>query len=103
MIIPHSLLLNRGLIRVFLPWPPHKADGTRIEPEFTIEVMRDPTGCNRDPQYGLASSNPTILRASPAAHGGQPEIRDCGCVRRLAIHRQRPACRAIRRPVRSSA
>lgn len=37
----HSLLLNRGLIRVFLPWPPHKADGTHVEPEFTIEVVRD--------------------------------------------------------------
>lgn len=56
----HSLLLNRGLIRVFLPWPPRKADGTRVEPEFTIEVVRDPTGCNTDPRYGLASSNPTV-------------------------------------------
>jgi hypothetical protein len=56
----HSLLLNRGLIRVFLPWPPRKADGVRVEPEFTIEVVRDPTGCNTDRQYGLTSSNPTI-------------------------------------------
>ncbi len=56
----HSLLINRGLIRVFLPWPPQKADGTRIEPEFTIEVVRDPTGCNTDAQYGLASSTPTV-------------------------------------------
>ena len=56
----HSLLLERGLIRVFLPWPPQKADGTRIDPEFTIEVVRDPTRCNTDPQYGLTSSNPTI-------------------------------------------
>ncbi|MET0164905.1 MAG: hypothetical protein ABW318_07885, partial [Vicinamibacterales bacterium] len=56
----HSLLLERGLIRVFLPWPPQKADGTRIDPEFTIEVVRDPTRCNTDPQYGLTSSTPTI-------------------------------------------
>ena len=56
----HSLLLERGLIRVFLPWPPQKADGTRIDPEFTIEVVRDPTHCNTDPQYGLTSSNPTV-------------------------------------------
>ena len=56
----HSLLLNRGLIRVFLPWPPLNADGTRVAPEFTIEVVRDPTGCNTDAQYGIASNNPTI-------------------------------------------
>jgi hypothetical protein len=56
----HSLLLNRGLIRVFLPWPPLKTDGTRIDPEFTIEVVRDPTGCNTNPQYGLTSRAPTI-------------------------------------------
>src|SRR5262245_56523127 len=49
----HSLLLERGLFRIFLPWPPRAADGTVIEPEFTIEVVRDPTGCNTDPAYGL--------------------------------------------------
>ena len=37
----HSLLLERGLIRVALPWPPRNSDGTRTEPEFTIEVVRD--------------------------------------------------------------
>jgi hypothetical protein len=42
----HSLLLNRGLFRVFLPWPPKAQDGSTIDPEFTIEVVRDPTGCN---------------------------------------------------------
>ena len=44
----HSLLLERGLFRVALPWPPANA-----EPEFAIEVVRDPTGCNTDPVYGL--------------------------------------------------
>ena len=29
-------------------------------PEFTIEVVRDPTGCNTDPKYGLNSSDPHI-------------------------------------------
>ena len=24
-----------------------------LEPEFSIEVVRDPTGCNTDPVYGL--------------------------------------------------
>ncbi len=56
----HSLLLDRGLFRVFLPWPPRDADGKAITPEFDIEVVRDPTGCNTDPIYGLHSKNPTI-------------------------------------------
>jgi len=56
----HSLLLERGLFRIFLPWPPKAADGTPIDPEFTIEVVRDPGGCNTDPEYGLDSPNPMI-------------------------------------------
>src|SRR5688572_21317561 len=56
----HSLLLERGLIRVSLPWPPSGPDGTRLDPEFTIEVVRDPSGCNTDGTYGLASANPSI-------------------------------------------
>jgi hypothetical protein len=56
----HSLLLERGLIRVSLPWPPRRPDGTPIDPEFTIEVVRDPSGCNTDGTYGLASANPSI-------------------------------------------
>ncbi len=56
----YSLLLERGLFRIFLPWPPKAADGTPIDPEFDIEVVRDPTGCNLHPQYGLASANPMI-------------------------------------------
>jgi len=56
----HSLLLERGLIRVSLPWPPRSPDGARIDPEFTIEVVRDPSGCNANREYGLASGNPSI-------------------------------------------
>jgi hypothetical protein len=56
----HSLLLERGLIRVFLPWPPQDVDGKPLEPEFTLEVVADPTGCNTHPKYGLASSTPTV-------------------------------------------
>jgi hypothetical protein len=56
----HSLLLERGLFRVALPWPPRRADGTTIDPEFTIEVVRDPTGCNLDAVHGLQSANPSI-------------------------------------------
>jgi len=56
----HSLLLERGLIRVALPWPPRNADGSRIDPEFAIEVVRDPSGCNIHGSYGLESANATI-------------------------------------------
>jgi hypothetical protein len=67
----HSLLLDRGLIRVSLPWPPRAADGSAITPEFTIEVVRDPTGCNTGAVYGLESRTPAISvyrRPRPAAN-----------------------------------
>ncbi len=56
----HSQLLERGLFRIALPWPPQRPDGTRIDPEFTIDVVRDPGGCNTDPRHGLNSAAPTI-------------------------------------------
>jgi hypothetical protein len=56
----HSLLLDRGLFRVSQVWPPRGPDGRTIRPEFKIEVVRDPTGCNTDPVYGLNSANPMI-------------------------------------------
>ncbi len=39
----HSILLNKGLFRIFLPLPANA--------EFTVEVVSDPTGCNFDPKY----------------------------------------------------
>ncbi len=51
----HSLLLDRGLFRIYQPWP-----AAGITPEFTIEVVRDPTGCNTGPDYGLHAKSPTI-------------------------------------------
>ena len=56
----HSLLLERGLFRIFLPWPPKADDGTTIQPEFTLEVVRDPTGCNTHREYGLTSARPMV-------------------------------------------
>jgi hypothetical protein len=67
----HSLLLERGLFRIALPWPPLTADGTPIEPEFSLEVVRDPTGCNLDATWGLLSEQPRISvyrRPRPAAN-----------------------------------
>jgi hypothetical protein len=54
------LMLKRGLVRVARPWPPRAADGKAIDPEFTLEVVRDPTRCNLDPQYGLKSAQPMV-------------------------------------------
>jgi hypothetical protein len=56
----YSLLLGRGLIRVFLPWPPRAPGGGAVEPEFTLEVVRDPTGCNTSAEHGLQSAMPTV-------------------------------------------
>jgi hypothetical protein len=51
----HSLLLNRGLIRVALPWPPSNAGA-----QFSIEIVSDPTGCNTSATYGLKSGHPSV-------------------------------------------
>jgi predicted MFS family arabinose efflux permease len=51
----HSLLLNRGLIRLAIPWPPPRA-----KPEFSIEVVSDPTSCNTNATYGLHSATPAV-------------------------------------------
>ncbi|MEP7354850.1 MAG: hypothetical protein ABI824_16595 [Acidobacteriota bacterium] len=67
----HSLLIHRGLFRIPLAWPPKNSDGSAKPVEFTIEVMRDPTGCNTSKQHGLKSANPTISvyrRPRPAAN-----------------------------------
>ena len=56
----HSLLLDRGLFRIARPWPPRGTDGKPIAPDFDIAVVRDPTGCNLSPRWGLASTTPMI-------------------------------------------
>lgn len=56
----HSLLLNRGLFRIGLPWPPRDERGQPITPEFTIEVVRDPTKCNSGPEYGINGTRKEI-------------------------------------------
>jgi hypothetical protein len=67
----HSLLIDHGLFRIPRPWPPLASDGRAIEPEFTLEVVRDPTGCNLDSQYGIRSARPMVSvfrRPRPAAN-----------------------------------
>lgn len=47
----HSLLLTKGLFRIFLPVPTQTQDNPPQPVEFTISVLSDPTGCNTDPTY----------------------------------------------------
>ena len=56
----HSLLLDHGLIRIARAWPPRDLAGKPIVPDFSIEVVRDPTGCNRDPKWGLNAADPHV-------------------------------------------
>jgi hypothetical protein len=54
----HSLLLEHGLIRIQRPWPARDVAGKPIKADFTIEVVRDPWGCNsgtRGPAQGTIS------------------------------------------------
>ena len=49
----HSLLLERGLIRVGLAWPRRAA-------QFSIAVVSDPTGCNGAGFLGPAAAHPAL-------------------------------------------
>jgi mono/diheme cytochrome c family protein len=51
----HSLLLEKGLFRIALPWPPPD-----VKPDFQIEVVRDPTGCNTGAVYGIAGEQHSV-------------------------------------------
>src|SRR5690606_14715948 len=67
----HSLLLQRGLFRIALPWPPKDAAGRTVTPEFKLEVVRDPTGCNTHPVHGIEGERHEISvyrRPRPAAN-----------------------------------
>lgn len=55
----HSLLLDHGLIRIERPWPPRDLSGNPVQPDFRIEVVRDPWGCNSG-EYGPDAKQPTI-------------------------------------------
>ncbi len=49
----YNLLLNRGLIRIFIPLP------TPPTLQFSIVGVHDPYGCITDPAYGLTSYGPS--------------------------------------------
>lgn len=50
----HSLLLNKGLFRIFLPMPDNA--------EFKIEVVSDPTTCNTDSEYNQVTDSNGISK-----------------------------------------
>ncbi|MEJ5975319.1 hypothetical protein WG901_01625 [Novosphingobium sp. PS1R-30] len=58
----HSLLLDRGLIRVQRPWPAKVWNGRKVVPDFKLETVRDPNGCNSGPSYGPAAGNVSVYR-----------------------------------------
>lgn len=58
----HSLLLDRGLIRVQRPWPVREWQGKPVTPDFSIDVVRDPNGCNSGPKYGPKAGNVSVYR-----------------------------------------
>jgi cytochrome c peroxidase len=58
--VSHSLLLEHGLIRIQRPWPPKTVAGEPMKPDFEMEVVRDPTGCNTGKTYGLSAAQPNV-------------------------------------------
>lgn len=58
----HSLLLDRGLIRIERQWPVTKWNELDVTPDFTIEVVRDPNGCNSGPHYGPDAGKISVYR-----------------------------------------
>lgn len=56
----HSLLLEHGLFRIELPWPPKPRDGREVTPDFSLDVVRDPWGCNANGKYGIEGENRSI-------------------------------------------
>lgn len=58
----HSLLLDRGLIRIERPWPVSSWNGNDVTTDFSIEVVRDPNGCNSGPEYGPEAGKISVYR-----------------------------------------
>lgn len=54
----HSAILNKGLIRIPMPWPPKD----NSNPEFTLEIYKDPLKCNTSPYFGLQTGFASVYR-----------------------------------------
>ncbi len=90
----HSLLLERGLFRIPIPWPPANA-----KPDFRIEVVRDPTGCNKNPtsisvyRRPRVAANLKYLGLPVMADGREPTLRS-QAISAALIHEQASAAPA---------
>jgi cytochrome c peroxidase len=49
----HSLLLERGVFRIALPWP-RRSGGKPVASQFTVAVVSDPAGCNTQAHASLS-------------------------------------------------
>jgi hypothetical protein len=88
----HSLLLDRGLFRIALPLP--------AQAEFRIEVVRDPTGCNKGKTISVyrrprVAANLKHIVAGPTgmsfmADSREPSLR-VQAINAAMIHEQAPA------------
>ncbi len=58
----HSMMLAHGLFRIERPWPVTEYEGRAVTPDFTIEVVRDPTGCNSGAEYGPENGRVSVYR-----------------------------------------
>ncbi len=52
-------MLEHGLIRIEREWPPRNAAGKQVTPDYKIEVVRDPNGCNSG-EWGPAGKKKRI-------------------------------------------
>ena len=59
-----------------------------ITPDFTLEVVRDPTGCNTASGLRNRRPAPRGLGLPPSAAGGQSSLCDVVAIRCHAVHRQ---------------
>jgi cytochrome c peroxidase len=50
----YSLLLNKGLFRIYIEVPTTTSDPMPHPTEFTVTVTSDPPGCNTDPNFNKA-------------------------------------------------
>ena len=58
----HAMLLQHGLFRIERAWPVTEFAGQPVTPDFTIEVVRDPQGCNSGAEYGPANGRISVYR-----------------------------------------
>ena len=95
----HSLLLDaRPVPRRSAVAAARRRRARRSTREFTIEVVRDPTGCNTHPALRPDSRRADGLGVPPPASRREHEIPDAQQLRRRPVHRQGARLPAVRDP-----